>query len=89
MGGIISQLYNNNVAWVSDDTQLVLPPMSVDPNMVIVSGFSGGAFYSTNLAIIYSETFAGGGAKAGGPWGARFMCNKKNADKCDSDFTSG
>ena len=91
MGGIISTFYSNLV-WVSDDTPYVLPPMNVDPNMITTSGFSGGAFYCYNLAIIYSATFAGGGSKSGGPIGAGFSCSTDlfgNPDKCDADWVAG
>ena len=91
MGGFISSFYNNNVAWVPDDTPYVLPPMNVNPDMIFTSGFSGGAFYANMLAIIYSETFAGGGSKSGGPMGAGFGCSTgliDNSDKCDSEWVA-
>jgi len=57
-----------------------------------VNGFSGGAYYSTNLAIIYSETIAGGMAIAGGPYGAGFRCSGEllsgTPQDCDSTWTA-
>jgi len=49
--------------------------MNVNPDTITTSGFSGGAFYANNLAIIYSETFSGGGSKCGGPMGLPAKCS--------------
>jgi hypothetical protein len=55
-GPITSYLWNSNVAWVPENTPYVLPPMNVDPNFVTVSGFSGGSYYASILAIVHSAT---------------------------------
>lgn len=67
MGGSYSTSYNL-FFWVAPDTSLVLPPMNVNPDTITVTGYSGGAYYASNLAIIHSATFAGGGFRSGGPW---------------------
>ena len=50
MGGNISSFYNKNFAWVSTDTDLRIPAMGINPDMITVSGFSGGAHFAGNLA---------------------------------------
>lgn len=58
IGGPMScSFWANTVAWVEDDTKMVLPPMNVDPRFITVNGFSGGASYAHNLGIIESATF--------------------------------
>ena len=82
-GPITSYLWNDNVAWVPDDTIYKLPPMNVDPNFITTTGFSGGSYYAMNFAIIHSKTIQGAGMRAGGPYGAGFDCSKGEFAKCD------
>ena len=51
------------------DKDYPLPPMGADPNTITISGFSSGAFMSTNLNVIYSSFIKGAGLVSGGPYG--------------------
>ena len=51
------------------DPSLKLPPLGIDGDSITISGFSGGSFASTNMHVIYSETFKGVGLLSGGPFG--------------------
>jgi poly(3-hydroxybutyrate) depolymerase len=86
MGGIWSEIYNNNVNWVSSDTDMILPAMNVNPDVITLTGFSGGSYYAGNMQIIHSATFAGAGLRSGGPFAAGYSCSNGNYDNCDADW---
>jgi len=65
----------NRAFWVSSDTTMFLPAMNVNPDVITMTGFSGGSYYAGNLAVIHSATFAGAGLRAGGHFGAGFYCS--------------
>ena len=46
-----------------------LPPMNADADTITFSGFSSGAFMSTNMHVIYSDTIKGVGLTSGGVYG--------------------
>jgi predicted esterase len=82
MGGSISSFYNSNIAWADPSTNLRIPAMNINPDMITVTGFSGGAHFAGNLVVIHSETFAGGGMVAGGPFSAGYYCSAGNYERC-------
>ena len=63
----ISWLYNQAV-WVSDDTKYILPALNVDPDTIIATGFSGGAYFGNILHLTNSETIKGVYLRSGGPF---------------------
>jgi len=62
--------------------------MNVNPDFITVSGYSGGAYMATNLATIYSSTFAGAMAVSGGPALNGFKCNRDpfGLSDCDAEW---
>ena len=48
-----------------------LPPLGVDPDSIIMAGFSLGSFISHQMHIVYSETIKGAGLIAGFPYYSR------------------
>lgn len=44
--------------------------MNADPDSITISGFSGGAYVSSQFSVIYSDVFKGGGFFSGGPYSA-------------------
>lgn len=47
-----------------------LPALGLDPNTVVVTGFSAGAYMAHNLHIVHSDTFKGAAMVAGGSYNA-------------------
>ena len=52
-------------SWSLTDTYQLLP-MGADPKYTMLTGFSSGGFFSSDLQVIYSETFKGMGAADAG-----------------------
>ena len=46
----------------------LLPELHLDPHSVTISGISSGAAMTNQLAVAFSESFAGAAAFAGKPW---------------------
>ena len=59
----MTNLYNPN-------TELFLPPMSVNADNIVTTGISGGAFMANQLHVIYSDQIKGAGLMLGGPYGS-------------------
>ena len=60
-----------------------LPPLAIDPDSIVMAGFSSGSFMSHQMHMVYSETIKGVGLIAGGPYyakGAGAMQSPRNWD---------
>jgi len=62
----------------------------VNPDLITVVGYSGGAYMAANMATIYSATFAGAMSVSGGPFGNGFKCYRDpfGLSDCDDEWVA-